>query len=173
MARFLHAVYSFCIRKWDKFLLAFCWVAGLGFGGSGFRYAGSIFVSQMPLAVVSQPSIFGLLISSALPFLFSAFAVYIQLPWLMYGICFLKASSAAYVSCGVFAVFGASGWLVRWLFLFTDIIGTALLYSYCHRHISGVRKFSISCLAAYAGALFLLISADYSFVSQLLLRVIS
>lgn len=172
MARVLHSFHSFCIRKWDKFLLALFWALGLSLGGFGFRYCGSTLFSQMPLAVICQPSIFGLLISSILPFLFSAFAVYIHAPWLIFGICFMKAFSLAYISSGIFAAFTTAGWLVRWLFLFTDLISTAALYHYCHRHISGVRKFSPICLAVYAAVLFLTIEVDYSFISLLLQRVL-
>lgn len=172
MAHFLHSFHSFCRRKWDKFCLALCWALGLSFGGFGFRYCGSILSSQMPLAVISQPSIFGLLTSSALPFLFSAFAVYIHAPWLMYGICFFKAFSFAYISCCVFSAFTTAGWLVRWLFLFTDLFAAAALYHYCHRHISGVRNFSAGCLVGYAAVLLLVIGVDHSCISLLLQRVL-
>ena len=173
MARFLHSVCSFCTRKWDKLLLALSWVAGLRLGGFVFRYWGSALVSQMPLAARSQPSIFGLLTSSLLPFLFSAFAVYIGAPWLLYGICFLKACSFGYISCGVFASFGIAGWLVRWLFLFTDLFSAAVLYHYCHRHISGVRTLTAGCFWSYTGLLAFVSAVDHGFISRLLLRVLS
>lgn len=173
MAHFLHSICSFCMRKGDKFLLAAFWAAGLSFGGVGFRYAGSTLVSQIPLAVVSQPSFFELLISPGLPFLFSAFAVYINAPWLMYGVCFLNAFSACYISCGVFSAFGTAGWLVRWLFLFSNLISGAVLYYYCHRHISGVRRFSAPRFAGYAGVLFLTAIVDQNCVMPLLRRVLS
>lgn len=172
MARFLHSVVSFCKRKLNKLFLAFLWAAGLIAGGFAFRYTGSDFVSQMPLAVSSQPSIFGLLISSFLPFLFSAYAVYIGLPRLLYGIGFLKACALGYISSCVVCAFGSAGWLVRWLFLFTDISAAAVLYCYCHRHISGVRKLSSGSFAAYAGVLLAVSCFDYSVISRLLLRVL-
>ena len=172
MARFLHSIVSFCRRKWDKLFLAILWAAGLIAGGFVFRCTGSDFVSQMPLAVSSQPSIFGLLISSLLPFLFSAYAVYIGLPRLLYGIGFLKACGLGYVSNSVVFAYGSAGWLVRWLFLFTDISAAAVLYCYCHRHISGARKLSSGSFAAYAGILLAVSCFDYSLVSRLLLRVL-
>lgn len=173
MARFLHSIYSFTIRKYDKFFLALSWAIGLGFGGFGFRYAGSDLASQMPLAAISQPSIFGLLLSSFLPLLFSALAVYIGAPWMMYGICFAKAFSFGYVSCAVFSVFGNAAWLVRFLLLFTDLWSAAAMYHYCCRHISGVRKFSPWGLAGYAGLLILACAVDHSFISPFLRRVLS
>ena len=172
IARFLHFIVSFCKRKWDKLFLAFFWTFGLITGGMLFRYAGSDFVSQMPLAVSSQPSIFGLLISSLLPFLFSAYAVYIGSPRFLYGISFLKACGLGYVSFSVVSSFGSAGWLIRWLFLFTDISAAAVLYCYCHRYISGIRKFSAGSFSGYAGILAAVSLFDYSVVSRLLLRVL-
>lgn len=172
MARFLHSIVSFCKRKWDKLFLALLWVAGLIIGGFVFRYTGSNFVSQMPLAVASQPSIFGLLMSSLLPFLFSAYAVYIGWPRILYGISFLKACGLGYLSNSVVYAFQSAGWLVRWLFLFTDISAAAVLYCYCHRHISGVRKLSAGNFSAYAGVLAAVSLLDYSVITRLLLRVL-
>ena len=172
MARFLHSIVSFCTRKWDKLFLASLWVAGLIAGGFVFRYSGSNLVSQMPLAVGSQPSIFSLLNSTLLPFLFSAYAVYIGAPRILYGISFLKAWGLGYLSCSVFAAFGNAGWLVRWLFLFSDIFAAAALYCYCHRYISGVRKLSAGSFSAYAGIIAAVSLLDYSVISRLLQRVL-
>ena len=172
MARFFHSVVSFCIRKWNKLFLALLWVAGLIAGGFVFRYTGSNLASQMPLAVASQPSIFSLLMSSLLPFLFSAYAVYIGLPRILYGIGFLKAFGLGYLSNSVVYAFGSGGWLVRWLFLFTDISAAAVLYCYCHRHISGVRNMSAGSFSAYAGIIAAVSFLDYGVISRLLLRVL-
>ena len=65
----------------------------------------------MPLAVNCQPSIFGLLTSVLLPFLFSAFAVYISVPKFLCVVSFLKAFLLAYVSSAVNAAFDGAGWL--------------------------------------------------------------
>ena len=172
MARFLHSIVSFCTRKWDKLFLASLWVAGLIAGSFVFRYSGSKFVPQMPLAVASQPSIFPLLISTLLPLLFSAYAVYIGAPRVLYGICFLKAWGLGYLSCCIFVAFGDAGWLVRWLFLFSDIFAAATLYFYCYRYISGVRKLSAGSFSAYAGIMAVVSFLDYSVISRLLLRVL-
>ena len=165
-------MFSYCKRKWDKLFLALFWVMGLLVGGLVFRYSGSKFVSQMHLAVSSQPSIFPLLMSALLPFLLSAYAVYIGLPRLLYGICFLKAFGLGYLSHSVVYAFRSAGWLVRWLFLFTDISAAAVLYCFCHRRISGIRKLSSGSFSAYAGALFAVGFFDYSVISRLLLRVL-
>jgi len=173
MARFFHPVFSSPFRKSECYFLAFAWVMGLVSGSFVFRYSGSDLVSQMPLAANSQPSIFGLLTSCLLPFLFSAFAVYIRATRLLCGICFMKAFLVSYVSWGVLYAFSGCGWLVRGLLLFTDIWGTVLLYHYCHRHISGLRSFSAGVLGLYASALVLVSGVDQGFISPLLRRLLS
>lgn len=173
MAHFFCSFCSSCMRKWDKTLLALSWVLGLGCGGLLFRYSGSNLVSQMPSAVISRPSIFGLLVSSFLPLLFSAFAVYICVPYFLYGICFIKACSFAYVSCAVFAVYHNAAWLIRGLLLFTDLIGSAALYHYCHRHISGFRKYSAKSLISYAALSCFITLVDYRYISPFLRNVVS
>ena len=172
MARFLFSAYSFCVRKWDKFILAFSWVLGLMVGGIMFRYGGGNLVSVMPLAARSQPSIFGLLACALFPLLLCAYAVYIGIPLLLYGICFLKAVAFAYLSQAVFTAFGNAGWLLRWLLLFTDTFAAAALYHYCHRHISGVRKWTIRHFSAYAGFVAVVSMVDHRVVSTLLMRVL-
>lgn len=169
MARFLHPFASFTLRKSGCFLLALFWVLGLGFGGLVFRYAGSNFLSLMPLAYLSHPSIVGLLISSLLPFLFAAFAVYISAPWLLHVIGFSKAFLFGYVSAGVYASH-PGGWLIWLLFLSADIGSMILLYHYCLRHISGFRIFSLRPLAGYSTLIILLVWMDHSYISPLLQR---
>jgi hypothetical protein len=141
MAQFLHSVISYTIRKSHVFLLALFWVLGLLFGDYLFGLAGSNLASQMPLAAMRQPSIFGLLTSISLPFLFSAFAVYISAPKLLLLIGFTKAVLSGFFFAAVYAAFGSSGWLLRCLLLFTDVCSTVLLYHYWLRHVSGIRDF--------------------------------
>jgi hypothetical protein len=173
MGRFLQPVFFSGFRKQNPGSLAFVWLTGLILGGMAFRYAGSDLVSQMPLAVQSQPSIFGLLASCLLPFLFSAFAVYLHAPRLLYGICFLKAFIFAYISWGVMGAFGGSGWLLRGLLLFSDLWGAAVLFFYCQRHISGLRGFSFCAFGIYVCMLVLVSGVDHSFISPLLRRLLS
>jgi hypothetical protein len=170
MARFLHSIHSFTFRKKSHCFLALSWTFGLGFGGLVFRYVGSHLAPWMPLAASCQPSIPGLLFSTLIPFLLSAFAVYLSVPKLLFGICFCKAFLLGYVCCGVFAAFGSAGWLVRWLFLFTDLWGAALLYHYCGRHISGVRTFSPGVLTVYGCLLLVVALTDYGCIVPLLQR---
>ena len=168
MARFFYSVRNYTIAKYDKLVLALSWIMGFGSGCLIFRYTGSTLVSQLPLAVNCQPSVFGLLTSALLPFLFSAFAVYINAPLLLCVVSFLKAVLFAFVSSAVNVAFGNAGWLVRPMFMFTDFCGTVLLYHYWHRHITGVRRFSFRTFFLYQAVLVFAVWLDDRFVSPLL-----
>lgn len=168
MASLFCSLFSYIARKRDHLILALCWALGLFFGFCLFRSCGSNLASQMPLAMNCQSSIFQLLTPILLPFLISAFAVYISLPRLLFGVCFLKALLFCYVSCAVNAAYGSAGWLIRGLFLFTDLSGTVLLYHYWHRHITGTRKFSFGSFGAYQTAVLLFAWVDYRYIAPLL-----
>ena len=172
MARFLHSTHSFIFRKSDRLFLALSWLLGLGCGGVLFCYAGSNLVSLMPLAANCQPSIIGLLTSFCFPFLLSVFAVYLNVPRVLYGICFLKALLLGYFSCGVFAAFGSAGWLVRCMLLCTDYFGAVLLYHFWHRHISGWRGICGLAAGGYTGVFLLLAGMDYFYISPFLRHVL-
>lgn len=168
----LHSLEFRTFRKLPVFLLALFWSLGLVCGDFLFRFFGSNLASQMPLAAVCQPSIFGLLISFLLPFLFSVFAVYISAPKLFFLIAFIKASLFAFVSAAVYSAFEGTGWLIRFLLLFTDITGVMLLYHYWQRHISGLRSFSALSFVGYLIPGFSAVLADYYYISPLLQRVL-
>ena len=173
MVRFLHSVDSFTFRKRPKWYLAFSWLLGLGTGGVVFRSAGEHIISMMPLAVFGQLSIVSLFLSTSLPFLLSAFAVYLSKPRLLIVICFVKAFCYGYVICGVFGFFGAHGWLLRWLFLFTDTFACVMLYGYALRHVSGLRCFRVQSFVLHEIFLGVLIYFDFSHVAPLMRRVLS
>ena len=133
------------------------WILGLGFGGLAFGYGKDHLVSLMPLVLSSQLSIVGLCACALLPYLFSVFAVYLSLPWMLIPICFAKACSFAYISCGVYQVFGSGSWLVHWLLLFVDTMSIPVLYLYWLRHISGFRSFRFGVATVYLAALICII----------------
>ena len=168
MARFLHSIDSFSFRKNSKLFLAFSWILGLGAGGLAFRYAGDILLFLMPLAVHSQLSIFGLILSISFPFLLSAFALIVSCPVLLLPVCFCKAFLYSYLVCGVFACYGSCGWLIRWLLLFTDSVSAGIFYIYAVRHITGIRRFSPVGLFGSISAVAMLAGVDSVYISPLL-----
>ena len=116
---FSGSVFSISQRKIRTVFLAFFWCMGLLTGAILAQYSGEIHFSLMRRAAACSVSIVGLF-TVLLPFLFTAFAVVLSNCFLFYPIAFLKALTFSYHACVVSAAFGDAGWLVRYLFLFTD-----------------------------------------------------
>lgn len=173
MARFLHSIHSFAVRRKQRVFLAFSWFLGLGAGGVIFRLSGEHISSLMPLAAASQLSIVSLFLWISLPFLLTAYAVYVSKPCILPVICFFRAFLYGYMLCGVFYAFGDSGWLIRWLLLFTDTCSCTLLYGFAAWHVSGLRGFSFRRLCICECLIGLLIFLDFSFVSPFLRQLLS
>lgn len=164
---------SFTLRKYGRLFLAFSWVLGLGFGGLVFRSGGETAVSLMRLALYEQVSIVSLFFSALLPFLFSAFAVYLHCPWLLMVICFFRAFLYSYFLCSLFAAFGSAGWLLRWLLLFTDSCTAALLYGYAQGHITGNSEFSTGRFGFFTVCVGFLTGVDYKIILPMLGQLLS
>ena len=119
------------------FSLACSYLLGLILGGCMFNVAGDSFSSLMRVGDFSHMSIIRLLPVLLLPFLFSAFAVYIHQNWLLPPICFLKAFFFAFVYVGFSVSFADAGWLVRLLLMFGDIATLPLLWLFWLHILSG------------------------------------
>ena len=172
MARFLHSVDSFTLRKFPKMFLALSWLLGLGLGGLVFRYAGEPMLSLMPLAANSQLSIVSLFLSTSLPFLLCAFGAHLRQPRLVMMVCFGKAFLYGFTICGVFAAFGDSGWLIRLLLLFTDSLACVLLYGFACRQLAAVFPVPMRSLTYCELALGVLVYLDFSYVSPFLRQLL-
>lgn len=135
MHSFFH-LSDFFHRK-GPFLLTVIFLLGhlLGVWVSG--HASGFLVSSMRTVVSSRVSIMGLLSSLVLPFLFSAFAVYLAQPMLLFPIAFWKAFLFSYTGCGMFAAWGSAGWLVTPLVMCSSFCAMPVLYWYWLRHIGG------------------------------------
>ena len=102
--------------------------------------ASDFFLSEMRTAVYGRVSIIGLLSSAVVPFLFSAFAVYLGRPILLIPIAFCKAFLFSYVGYRWWIACGQAGWLVTGLVMFTACLSLPILFWYWRRYING-RKF--------------------------------
>ena len=173
VAHFLHLIESFTFRRHPRGFLAFSWLLGLGVGGLVFRYAGESIASMMLLAAAGQLSIVSLFLCTSLPFLLCATLVHMDKPGLLLPVCFCRAFLYAYALCGVFAAFDGFGWLVRWLLLFSATFGSALLYAFAQRHISGLRSVSLGELAFWEICLAVLAAVDYFYISPFLRQLLS
>lgn len=172
MGNTFRKILSFISCKICWIVLAAVWITGL-FAGMYFgANAGDHYFLLMRTAVDTRVSIVGLIANACLPFLLSAYAVYLGKPRLILLVCFCKA--VLFTSCG-FAVllsFGSAGWLTRLLLQFSDIVLIPLFCWFSIRHIQGNRttlsKDSALCLFAAA----LVGSIDYCLVSPFLAMLI-
>ena len=157
-------------RRSCKIILAALWCAGLICGISAAACAG-ILPSLMRACCQSRVSIVSLLFVPLLPFLFSAFAVFISCPRLVCFVGFLKAFSFGLCLRAVSAAFGSAGWLVCSLLLFTDCVTMPALFWFWLRHadgnISSLGKDSLICTTW-----FLLIAIiDSAYVTPMLIQI--
>ena len=163
---------SIFFRNSSLLLLLLIWFLGLLLGSFLTAALGESFFLLMRTAASSRVSIVGLIASSYLPFLFSAFAVYIGKPKLLYLCCFVKAllfASCAYASL---TAFQSAGWLVRCLLQFSDILLVPALCWFSIQQVSG--EGSLRRDFSFCTVLFLLAgSLDYCVVSPFLVMLIA
>ena len=167
MARFLLHESNRQAGRFRVLLLAAAWFLGLLAGAYLFSSADQSSASLMRAAVSGRVSIVGSLVVTLLPFLFSAFAVYVSRPALLLPIAFGKGVSVSLVSLGIGAALGGAAWLIRGLVMFSDLAVTPLLVFYWLRHISG-RRFSIGPCLAFLGAAWVVCCIDLRFISPIL-----
>jgi hypothetical protein len=116
-------------------------------------------------------SIVNLLTVTLLPFLFSAFAVYIRSYGLLAVLCFIKSVCFGFVSSGLLMAWGSAGWLIRLLLMFSDLICLVPLW-WCWIHFSedearnGSFSLWIPCMIAAC-----IVCLDYRYISPLLTKL--
>ena len=155
-----------------QILLVCCWICGLLLGIHYASQADDTYFLLMHTATITRVSITGLLAAVFLPFLFSAFAVYILRPELLLVICFLKAASFSCCSFGLMRAFESAGWLVRLLFQFSDYCMIPVLLWFSVRHIV-VQKNPLWKDLLICGSWMLVVGVlDYCIVSPFLVGLI-
>ena len=154
-------------------LLAVVWGAGLFLGSLLADSAGHSFLLLTRSTVSTPVSVVGLCTVSFLPFLLAAVAVFFRRPNYLYAVCFCKALFFGCSGCCVMAVFGSAGWLVRFLYQFSDLFLVPVLCWFALRHISVVRplrKREVVILLVLAIAV---CGVDYCLVSPFLAKLIN
>ena len=126
----------FIARKRMPLAVAFCWFAGLLCGVACCAVSSAEIVTLMHRAVSCPASIVGLLNAAMIPFLLSAVFMAFAKPWIIAGICFVKAFLYSFVSIGILMSFGSGGWLLRYLLLFSDCTALPFLVWYWSRPAS-------------------------------------
>lgn len=159
-------------RKLSIFFLAFIWLSGLLCGIGFSNLAGDSFLSLMRIAPSGSVSIVSLLCVSLLPFLFSAFAVYIHSFGVIAGLCFIKGCLFAFVSMGLFLAYDSAGWLLRLLMMFSDLCCLVPLWR-CWLHIlSRADHGSFRAVGICASIAASVVSLDYLYVLPLLAKLV-
>ena len=172
MARFLHHLESYPSRRKFCHFLALCWAASLCCGIYFWFHAGSSFLSLMRSSLYSSVSIVSLLLVTGLPFLLSAFAVFLSCHWLLPAIAFGKGFLFSFISMGALASFGCAGWLLRLLLCFSDLMSMPILYWFW-LHCCRIRKYGFGCCTVLSAALIFLIgSIDYCLIAPFLADLI-
>lgn len=133
-------------------LLTASWVLGMLIGYFAALSAGPMLSELITQSAGQRASWTGVMSVTILPFLLSAFAVSFSEPWLLLFISTFKAFSFSFCAWGVCLAFGQSGWLVLFLFLFSDFLLIPLQYFYWLRHIRGDIKPTFSELPLFLAA---------------------
>ena len=158
--------------KLRKYLLAFSWCLGLLMGIATAHTASDKLVPLMYIATRSDVSVTGLFVSCVFPILLSACEVYFSEPWLLLPISTLKAFGFGFCSFGVSLAFGSASWLVRLLFLFSDICVIPLLFLYWIRHIGDVSGKTGRELAGCIAVATAVAATDFYVISPFLVKLI-
>lgn len=108
--------------------LAYAWISGLLLGAVFSVSADDLLTSTMRAAVSGSMSISGLIAVILLPLLLSAYAVYYSQPILLVSVVFLKAFLFGYTGAGILFLYPASGWLIQWLLMFSDMMTLPILW---------------------------------------------
>lgn len=115
-------------------MLAFFFLAGI-LCGSYFSFrTGSVSILLMRGISKGSVSIVSLLLALFLPFLLS-FASCVLDSVLLFPICFCRGFLFSYIQTGFILSFPSSGWLLRWLVLFSDGTSQAVLYLFWRQSI--------------------------------------
>lgn len=172
MARFFMRISGSVQRKWTIIILALFWCTGLICGVKSNSCAGDTISSLMRMAADRPVSIVNLLTVSLLPFLFSAFAVYLHSRTLLLTVCFIKAWLFGLISAGCYQAFGNAGWLVWLMICFSDIGCLIPLWWFWITHCDGIEGVQIHRLAGCFTAVLTVVGLDYGFISPFLVRLI-
>lgn len=165
------SIRPFC--KGIGWLISLIWSLGLAAGMILQFFAGDFFFPMMRGILSGSVSIVCLLASAFLPFLFSAFAVYISQPWLLLLIAFWNAFAYSFLSFSFIFCFGSSGWLLRLFLMFHDCLLVPMLFWYLHSHSFPASRFSyweffLICMVILGIGIF-----DYGYILPLLADMIN
>lgn len=144
-----------------RLLVTILWCCGLIAGYRCIQYSSANLISLMHTPVVTAVSIVGRYTLLNLPFVIVVISAQFNLFFINSLILFCKAFLYAYSSCSIIALYGSSGWLCRFLFLFFDFCTLPALIYLCIRLakkelekrdlvITSIYAFTITCIDYFA-----------------------
>ena len=117
-------------------LTACIWVMGLVAGILCSVLLWTANSSDLRNWTVSYPTVFGFTSTLAVPIVFAVTAVLSDRRHLLYPLLFFRSFTAVLWGSAVTLAFGSAGWLIRFLFLFSDIFTAPLYFWFCSRRLS-------------------------------------
>lgn len=151
MGRFLYPRFTLSLRKPGCHLLAGIWALGLAAGIFVASFASSSYYLLMRSAIFCKVSIVSLLLSTSLPFLFSAYAFSFNRQWLIIPACFTKAFLFSTIACGLLLSHRTAGWLFVIFLLFCDICTIPLLWLFWLNHIGADKDSAMFDFVCFCG----------------------
>ena len=122
------------IKLW-RGLLLLIWLAGL-FTGYVLAHNARIDLTSVMLPIATRRvSIVGFLLVLTVPLIVSAICINLSVQWLFIPIAYIKAFFFSYSSCCIILSFGTAGWLVQWLYLFSDSIAISFMLLFWFRNL--------------------------------------
>lgn len=106
-----------------------------------------------------------------LPFLFAAYATYINNTILLLSACSVKLFSFGFAGYLVWAAFGSAGWLMHFLMLFSDVVLVPVLCLFCMYIYTEPTKL-MNALLICMGIVVVIVLLDGFFFSALLEKMI-
>ena len=155
-----------------RMLLCIAWILGLACGMIYAYHASDRFFAMMRSAAEGSVSIVGMFVIYALPFLLSAFAVFISRRELLIPLAFLKAFSFSAILFSFELAFCSAGWIIRLLVMLPDLVAMPLLLYYWFRCLEEERSNVMMDLAICAGFIGLLVFFESCFISPFLAMIV-
>ncbi len=160
-------------RKIILFVLAFFSILGSVLGVFTAHSTSTYYFYLMRTAVTCHVSIVGLFFVMLLPFVITAFAVWISMPLLLLPVSFFSSFSFSLIVCYVVSAFGSAGWLVCSMFLFTSASTQLCLYWLSIRHLHGSSNLVTVDFLVCIVFLLAISMIDYLFVAPFLVQLIN
>lgn len=155
-------------RNHAQYLIVIVWILGLLLGTFAAHNLVDVYTAMIANFHLFNSSIYCFSFAVFLPLISSLVVLFLGRPNLLIPIAFTKGFLFSNVSSVVYLIFGNCGWLMRWLFLFTDSCLIPALILFWIYHISGNREHLLRNSVILSFYALCIASIDYTYVSNLL-----